>query len=255
MADVQITEIWLAVEYFALTPAAPIVEWLQSRHAASFQLRFVCAVHTACCVLFWSSFAHNQWWQQIQMVTSGTALATFHVINVGRAWSARSWLFAGPRGEIYLACLQTLSVVNFVFAGPLFGKSRADARYGKWIIIAGALSASSAIAVVAIVASDYYDAWGCYHALGFPAALKYQNNSVCIHPHARGHLPPACKPVSATTLCADGNAPYDGEMLRPFRWVLSWAILQLAVVYAFFDAMVFRSASGGTLAYLLTKKS
>lgn len=245
----RLSEIALAVEYLALTPVAPLVEWLRT-HRKSGGIVWLCVLHFLACTAFWLSFVHDEWWQPLQLVVSTTSLVLLWVINLGRASAARAVLFDGPPGQIYHTCLMTLSPLNFVTAGPLWGKPNSDAKYGKWLVIIGASSAAAAVVAVVAIAPDYWRAWGCYSSLGIPTSLKYQRKGMCYNPVDVTGTPPVC--VGRTAMgggaqCNAAGVTYDDEVLRPFRGVLKWALLQLAIAYALFVSLVFRIGSGGTL--------
>ena len=241
----ELSEIFLAVEYFALTPVAPIVEWYRTSRQGPV-LGTICVVHTVACVAFWTSFAHNAWWRTTQLAVSTMALLVLWLVNVARAYRGRKELFGGSGGGVYHACLMALSVVNFVTAAPLFGKSNADAKYGKWVIfVLNAISVTQLVTVI-FIAYDYWVAWGCYAALRFPWALKYQSHGVCYDSTGGGLLPPVCVNYSAN----DPEHPcpyYAAGIMAPFTGVFEHAMLQIGIAYALFIALVFRTKTGGTL--------
>lgn len=227
----------LSAEWFALTPAAAIIEWIRVPDSQGIVLGSLIVVHTAAAMAFWLSI-FTEVMPQIVLIASGATLGVLWIVNVYRAYSTPSLFEGSSSSTLYYNVVRLFSLVSFVLVAPLWGRPRPAIRYGKWLLIAANVAVAFIIVGIVIVAEPYWEAWGCYGG-HVPVTLKYQKHGMCgsapIYKLGRA-------PICGILAGRDHSDPskVDGQscdqrsddIFLPFRHTIKWCIHFFSVSYS-----------------------
>jgi hypothetical protein len=197
----------------------------------------IIAVQTVASVLFWMSLATTML-PGVVTIVCGSVLGVLWVVNVYRAHLSPELFEGSTTSTLYYNVVRLFSVVSFVFVVPLWGRSRAVFRYGKWVLIVAQAVSVFVLVTIFIVAEPYWEAWGCYGG-HVPATLKYQQYGICGSApiHNVGNIP-ICHMLGGRdhadpTQVVFGSCDERSDtILAPFRHAIKWCLHVLFVTYS-----------------------
>jgi len=226
-----------SAEWFALTPAAAVVEWIWVPSSHGVVLGGIIVLQTAAAVLFWLSVLTSLL-PVVVTYSSAAVLGALWVVNVYRAHQAATLFDGSSAAVLYYNVVRLFSVVSFLTMAPLWGRAQPSVRYGKWVLIAANAVSLTCLVIIFNVAEPYWEAWGCYGG-HVPATLKYQKYGTCGDApiynvdnipicHMLGGYDHADPTQVDSTSCNERSA----DMLAPFRHTTKWACHLLSVTYS-----------------------